>query len=96
MRFRLRVGQTALTVTFLSEAVKILTNGSNDRLVALRGSVDTAIAGNGTLEAGSNLGVEALLRELQSTLAEEMALSLRMLRAEEEKAAAAAAAEVTF
>lgn len=90
--------QTALTVTFLCEAVKVLTAGGKERSAALRGSVGAAIADMAALGiGGSELGVEGVVRELQSALSEEMVLALRILKEEEDKAAtAAAAAEVTF
>lgn len=83
-------GQTELTVTFLSEAVRVLTSGCRERSQALQGSANGASGGGGG--GGDVAGVEGVLRELQSTLAEEMALSLSVLRQEEEKAAAAAGA----
>lgn len=77
------VGQTELTVSFLTEAVRVLTSGCRERSLALGGSA----AGASDIE-----GVEAVLKELQTALAEEMALSVAVIRQEEEKAAAAAGA----
>lgn len=79
------VGQTELTVSFLTEAVRVLTSGGRERSLALGGSAA------GSSGASDVEGVEAVLRELQTTLAEEMALSVAVIRQEEEKAAAAAA-----
>lgn len=81
-----------MTVTFLSEAVRVLTSGGRERSQALRGApAEGAAGGGGAGKAGDGSAVEGVLRELQAALAEEMALSLAMLRQEEEKAAAAAA-----
>lgn len=85
------VGQTELTVTFLSEAVRVLTSGGRERSLALRGSAEGGSGGGRGLEAGDDKGVEGVLRELQTALSEEMALSVAMIRQDEEKAAAAAA-----
>lgn len=79
------MGQTELTVSFLSEAVRVLTSGSRERSVVLGGDAE---GGSG---ASDNKGLEAVVRELQTALAEEMALSVAAIRQEEEKAAAAAA-----
>lgn len=83
------VGQTELTVTFLSEAVRVLTSGSRDRSVLLRGSSEGDKSGSSAPGDGR---AEGVVRELHSALAEEMALSVAALRQEEEKVAAAAAA----
>lgn len=86
--------QTELTVTFLSEAVRVLTSGGKERSLALRGAavgVDISGGEAGKVGDGDGSGVEGVLRELQAALAEEMALSLGMLRQEEEKAAKAEA-----
>lgn len=83
--------QTELTVTFLSEALRVLTSGGRERSQALRGTAEGASGGGEAGKVGGGLGVEGVLRELQAALAEEMALSVAKLRQEEEKAAAAAA-----
>lgn len=79
-------------MSFLSEAVRVLASGGRERSLVLRG---TAGGGIGEAEAGKagdgSAGAEGVLRQLQAVLAEEMALSLAMLRQEEEKGAAAAA-----
>lgn len=82
-----------LTVTFLSEAVRVLASGGRERSQVLRGAAaeGAASGGNAAGKGGDGSAVEGVLRELQAALAEEMALSLAMLRQEEEKAAAAAA-----
>lgn len=67
----------------MSEAVRVLTSGSRERSVALGGSAAT--------KAADGSGVEGVLRELQSALAEEMAMSVSVLTQAEEKAAAGAA-----
>lgn len=46
---------------------------------------------NGTTNHGPTFGVEGVLREVQSTLSEELWLAMTILRAEEDRAAAAAA-----
>eukprot|EP00903_Cladosiphon_okamuranus_P009772 g9291.t1 len=85
--------QTELTVTFLNEAVRVLTSGGKERSLVLRGAAggDTSRGEAGKAGDGDGSGAEGVLRELQAVLAEEMALSLAMLRQEEEKATKAAA-----
>lgn len=61
-----------------------MTSGCRKRSQALGGS------GEGASEASDNKGVEAVVRELQTALAEEMALSVAVIRQGEEKAAASA------
>lgn len=80
-------------MTFLSEAVRVLTSGSRDRSSVLRGSAEGDSNGGGAPGIGvDGGGAEGVLQELHSVLAEEMALSVAALRQEEEKAAAAATA----
>ena len=87
---RLPIGQTLLAVSFLSEAIKVLSSGAGERSTALgRGAEPARSGADGPAESGGGLGLVGVLRQLQSVLAEEMTLSLRVLRQEEEKAAAA-------
>lgn len=82
----------------MCEAVKVLIAGGKERSAALRGSVGAATADMAALNIGeSGLGVEGVVRELQSALSEEIVLALGILKEGEDKAAAAAAAaEVNF
>ena len=83
-----------MTVSFLSEAVRVLTSGGKERSQVLRGAAQGAAGGGeagGKAGNGSAAEAEGVLRELQAALAEELALSLAVLRQEEEKAAEAAA-----
>ena len=70
----------------------MLVSGAGERSAALGGGAEPAGPGDGPLESQGGLGLVGVLRQLQSVLGEEMALSLRMLRQEEEKAAAATSA----
>ena len=65
----------------------MLTSGVRDRLAVLRGMGGAGSTDNGACKPGSDSDLDGVLRELQLALAEELSLSIGMLRAEEDKAA---------
>lgn len=85
--------QTALTVTFLLEAVRVLASGSRDRSAALREKPADALSANSVVDDGPVAsGLEDVVRQVHAALVEEMMLSMELLRKEEEMAAADASA----
>lgn len=70
----------------------MLTSGAGERSAALGGGAEPVGSGDASSESGGGLGLVAVLEQLQSVLAGEMALSLKMLRQEEEKEKAATSA----
>lgn len=89
-----------MAVTFLSEAIKLLTDASKDRLCALRAITaermtnspaggDSGSGSEGGSVAVANGEVEGMLRKLQSVLASEITSSMAVVGEEEVKAAAA-------